>query len=45
MPRLDLLAEDGNDAVAVFLEERVTERRRVDSFKELRAEGADEVEV
>lgn len=45
MPGLDLLAENGHDAVAVFLEERVAEGRRVDGFEELCAEGADVVEV
>ena len=45
MPRLNLLAEYGDDFVAIFLEERVLEWGCEDSFEEFSAEGTDVVEV
>lgn len=45
MPGLDLLAEDCDDAVRVFVEERLAQRRAVDSFEDLGAKRADVVEV
>lgn len=45
MPWLNLLAEDGNDAIRVLLEEGFAQRRAVDGLEELGAEGADVVQV
>lgn len=45
MPWLDLLAEDGDDAVAVLFQQCIVEWRIVYSLEELCAEGADIVEV
>jgi hypothetical protein len=45
VPGLDLLAEDGDEAVAVGVEELFAQRRRVDCVEELCGEGADVVEV
>jgi hypothetical protein len=45
VPGLNLLAEDGNDAIRVLLEEGFAQRRAVDGLEELGAEGADVVQV
>lgn len=45
MPGLNLLAEDGNDAIRVLLEEGFAQRRAVDGLEELGAERADVVQV
>lgn len=45
VPGLDLLAEDCDNAVRVFVEERLAQRRAVDGFEELGTEGADVVKV
>ena len=45
MPRLNLLAEDCHDAVAVLFEEGFAQAGCVYGFEELLAEGADVVEV
>ena len=42
---MDLLPEDGDEAVAVFGEEGVAERGGIECFELLGAEGADVVEV
>jgi hypothetical protein len=45
VPRLNLLAENGHDAVAVLVEERLAEVSGVDGLEHLLAEGADIVEI
>jgi hypothetical protein len=45
VPWLDLLAEDGYDAVAVFVKERLAEVGRVDGHEHLLAEGTDIIKI
>lgn len=45
MPGLDLLAEDCDDPVVVFFEERLAERAAVEGLEDFGAERADVVEI
>jgi hypothetical protein len=45
MPRLNLLAKNGNNAIAVLVQKLVFESSRVDSFEDLGAEWTNVVEI